>query len=252
MRSVRGVIVVFVGAVAGASSVGAQPAPDPAPASDDSDRVRRAEQAMRRGSEASARGDHGAALEAYLEAAELVLDANLPHKLAGESLEALGRYDDAIAEYRKYIAIKPDAKGVPEVAARIEKIERERFATLVVQCAPGAIVDIDGKVVGTTPLAPVRRAAPAALTLTIDATGYERWADRVELAPGTRTAVKCSLVAKTMTPPSIDDPIDTRPWYRSPYVLVPAAVAVVGVGVALAFVLSDRPPATDGGHHGFP
>jgi len=221
------------------------------------DPIQRAEQAMQRGIAATARGDHERALAAFLEAAQLAPDANLPHKLAGEALEALGRYVDAIAEYRRYIAVKPDAKGVAEIQARIGKLEREHTATLEVRCnILGAFVEIDGAPVGRTPVAPVIVVAPARKTLSIKAPGYLKQTEDVAVKPGSQVSFQCAL-----DPAPTDGRLDQRMpeaagethWYRRWQVIVPAVGVVAAlVGTGLYIALSDKFPTTDGGSHQFP
>lgn len=230
-----------------ASSALAQPQPSD---------LKRAEEAMQRGVAAMGRAEHEVALAAFQEAAKLAPDANVPHKLAGEALEALGRYRDAVVEYRRYIEIKPDAKGVQDVRARIDKLERERLAILEVRCdLAGAFVELDGKPAGKTPLAPITLVAPATVTIAISALGHKRREQRLELPAGTRLPYECKLepvegeqTLDSRTPPSNEQPR----WYKRWTVLAPAiavAAAIVGTGV---YFLASRPPTTDGGSHTFP
>jgi len=256
---------MFCAVVLAGQPVLAQPAPTPPPAPREPvppDPVARAEQLMQRGLELARSGAHDAALASFKEAAGLVPDANLPHKLAAEQLEELGRYLEAIAEYRRYIAIKPDGKGVADARVRIEKLEQEHVGVLVIACRrAGALVDVDGTAIGTTPLAPIPRLAPSTVSIAISAPGYERHTDTVALTPGTRTTVDCVLepVHVDKPPPvggpgpaQVEGPPSTK-WYRRWIVVGPAlgiAAALVGVGLYVA--LSDGVPDTDGGSHPFP
>jgi hypothetical protein len=249
-------ICVAMAATGPAHAQPAAPAPEQTPSN-----VANAEVLMKRGIELAAAGDHEGALAAFKQAAELVPDANVPHKLAAEQLEALGRYFEAIAEYRLYIAIRPDAKGVTDARARIQQLEQEHIGSLVIACKQaGALVDVDGTVVGTTPLAPLPRLAPATATVTISATGFKQHRETVALTPGTRTTVECALEREVdqppTPPPSSSRPTprdESPPWYRRWVVMGPAigvAAALVGVGLYVAF--SDGVPDTDGGSHTFP
>src|SRR5262245_25227055 len=222
MRSAIIVALVLCGA-----TVRAQPQPD--------DSIQRAEQAMQRGIAATARGEHEAALSAYREASKLVPDANLPHKLAGEALEALGRFPDAAAEYRRYIEIKPDAKGVVEVRARLDKLEREHIATLEVRCdLVGAFVELDGKPIGKTPLAPITLVAPTKVTIALTALGHTKREEQIDVPAGVLTPYECKLEpVRSATPPPAGTAIDHRvpppephepKWYRRWQIIVPVAL----------------------------
>lgn len=224
--------------------------------------VARAEQAMQRGLEAAGRGDYATALTAFEEAASLVPTANVPHKLAGEALEALNRPVEAAAAYERYITIKPDAKGVQEIQARIARLNKERIGTVEVSCAIAVEIKLDDRVIGTTPRSPIAVAAPASYQVELSAAGYLPQRDSVAVTPGERAAIACALVKPDLRvkppdrQPDVSRPIPApvaRPWYRQWKVIGPAiGVAVAAVGVGLFVALSDSIPETDGGRHNVP
>jgi tetratricopeptide (TPR) repeat protein len=115
-----------------------------------------AKAAVRRGLAASAKNDHETALAEYRTAQKLVPDANLPYRYAAEALVALERYEEAIAEYERYLAVKPDVSDAEEIAARIAAARAKIHGALTVTSSPaGADVLVDGarERVGVTPLA---------------------------------------------------------------------------------------------------
>jgi tetratricopeptide (TPR) repeat protein len=93
-------------------------------------------------------GNHAAALAAFerAQAAAAVPSLNyLSHFLAGRALEALDRPDDAAAEYRKALAIVPQAESATIALASLlfQRNEREASVALIDQAfaAPGAPTD---------------------------------------------------------------------------------------------------------------
>jgi len=246
-------IAIAAGLAFVSGAVHAQSSPDVAVA---------AEAAVQRGLEATARGDHAAALDAYYEAARLVPNANVPHKLAGEALEALGRWVDAMAEYDRYLALNPTGKAAPDVRARLDRIAQDHVATLEAQCAPdGAEVLLDGRLVGVTPLGPVRVLAPGRYALEIRAVGRISQSESIQIAAGAAHVIRCELppISLNLPPPAPDAPnvdrvlASPRPWYKRRAVLIPAVgVAVVGAIVGAYFLTRPGVPDSDGGAHSFP
>jgi hypothetical protein len=219
------------------------------------DPVRQADEAVRRGLEATTAGDHTAALAAFREAAELVPDANLPHKLAAEALEALDRPGEAIAEYRLYIAIKPDARGVEEVRARIARLAATLPGELAVHCdIAGATIVVDGESLGPAPIRVSHRSGPVAIE--ISASGFLPQRAHLDIAAGQRSELTCELARRDdalAIAPARPPPHAARSWYRRWSVIVPvvgAAALAATIGAVAAF--GGAPPNSDGGVHHFP
>lgn len=117
----------------------------PAAAAGAKQREEEARAAILRGLSAYARGNVDVALEEYRRAQSLVPNANLPHRYEAEALVSLGRFEEAIAAYEKYLLIKPDVSDAEQVRARIEELRARRKARAVVQSTPpGATVFVDG------------------------------------------------------------------------------------------------------------
>jgi tetratricopeptide (TPR) repeat protein len=94
------------------------PAPDPTPA----DRRQEAERLAGEATQASILGDAAAALELLQRAATLdPASAGIAYRLA-RTLEQLGRRDDAIAGYCRYLALADDAPDAPDVRTRLAEL----------------------------------------------------------------------------------------------------------------------------------
>lgn len=242
-----GLVAVSIAYLTTFGPAGAQPQPDD---------QQRAEQAMQRGIDASSRGDYEAALAAFREAAQLAPDANAPHKFAGETLEALDRWIEAIAEYRHYVEINPDAKGVAEIRRRIERIESMRIGVIEIRCSPlETAIELDGKQLGPMPGA-VTVLAPSTISIAMSATGYVTKRDTIDVRPGEHVRFECVLARPEVvvaTPPALPIRTVTKPWYRRWSVIGPAiAVAVAAIGTGMYFAFAGGAPSSDGGSHTFP
>jgi tetratricopeptide (TPR) repeat protein len=242
--------LIIAAAICASSWARAQPAAD--------DATEKAELAMQRGVAASNAGDYESALAAYREAAQLVPNANIPHKLEGEALEHLARWAEAIAAYRAYIAIKPDAKAVDDIQSRVARLEQQYFGTLDVCKDPGTFIEIDGKSAGMAPLPPIVHEAPATLHVVLSAPGRIKRAQDIQLEPGKHATLDCSLepsVEVHVASGPVVPVVHPKPWYRRWTFLGPAigvAAGLVGVGVYLAVTACRTPMPTGGGCHGGP
>lgn len=104
-----------------------------------------ARQAMERGIALRDAGDHAGALAEYKKAIALVPEANVPHRFAAESLAALKRWEEAITSWETYLRIKPNVQDAAQIRARIDEIRAKHLEGIVdVECTPeGADVLLD-------------------------------------------------------------------------------------------------------------
>src|SRR5690349_10421738 len=239
--------------------------------------IEAAQRAMEKGVAAAERGDHEAALLEFRRAQELVPDANVPHRFEARSLEALGRWAEAVAAYSRYLEIKPDVSDAAEVRAKIDAIRSAHLEGLLdVVCLPdGAQVFIDGATTpaGVTPLRALRLPI-GEHEVRVEAAGRHPLRAPAVIRGGASSVVAGELAPEAVrlstgevvptTPDPARGPLDLTasrptheedepaPWYRRWYVWAGAAAVTVGVGVGAWVILSDGLPDTQGGTKSFP
>jgi tetratricopeptide (TPR) repeat protein len=113
---------------------------------------------MKQGAALAQKGEHEAALSEFRKAQALVPNANLPHRAEAESLEALGRLEDARAAYRRYLEIKPNVSDANLVTEKIASLDA-RIATK--QTAPAATPPAEPAPVAAPTQEPAPIGAPA-------------------------------------------------------------------------------------------
>ncbi len=245
-------------------------ADDAAPAKPTPKAIEEAEHAMERGVAAMDHGDPEAALAEYRRAESLLPDANLPYRFAGEALEALKRWPEAIASYDTYLRIKADVKDAQAIRDRIADIRaRHVEGTLDVDCTPaGASVTIDDAAspIGATPVHDVHLIA-GEHAVRVAAPDRREAVLRAVVTAGVRTSLQCDLSPAVVPPPPAPEPAprlaplqpiaeppaaDTKPVYARWWFWTGAAAVVAGGVVAtLVVVNQSKLPPSDGGTHAF-
>jgi tetratricopeptide (TPR) repeat protein len=184
--------------------------------------------AMRRGASALEEGDGEAALAEYETAKRLAPQANAPWFFAGEALERLGRFREAVASFEGYLAKDPTVSDAAKVQARIDRIRAEHFPgrLLVIAAAPGAEVAVDG---GPAAVPGLLELAPGKHRLAASAPAYAPATREVDVV-GDRDATITFVLQPTSRdpePPRRDDdaPRSAFPWRT-------AGWATAGVGAA--------------------
>jgi tetratricopeptide (TPR) repeat protein len=170
-----------------------------------------AQAAMERGIAAATAGDPTAALAEYARAAELVPEANLPHRYAGEALESLARFAEAIESYELYLKKNPQVKDRAMIEARIQRLRAKHFdAEISITCRPlaGDVYLDDGPdKIGTTPLSAIAVRA-GEHRFRIRRPGYEDATYELRLAAGSSVAIPCELKPLRSEHPSAPPPAE--------------------------------------------
>lgn len=252
-RASRSSLLFFSGLLLAAATAGAAPKkpkppppepPPPAPAAPSADDEARA--AIKRGLAAYARHEPDNALAEFKRASELVPDANQPHRYAAEALVELERYEEAIDEYQRYLAIKPDVSDADEIKKRIEETRAKLTGTVTITSSPaGASVFVDNAAspAGTTPLAGLKLAR-GPHTLTVRLAGKKD----VILSPVVRGGTNVALACDFTEPGSASKTPEAPPAPPPPKGKSPAGWIVLGAGAAIglgtfavdAFVLKPK------------
>jgi hypothetical protein len=223
-----------------------------------------ARDAMARGTAALNAGNAEAALIEFRAAIAELPTAPVPYRYAGEALERLGRWAEAVASYQEYLRLRPEAD---DIRGRIERITQVHLTgRLTVRCdPPDATVAIDGTAAGQAPILE-RRLAIGDHTLDVAAPGRVARRLAVTVAPGASTLVECVLDRDPVPPstaapvldlsaaPAVTRPAPRRqPWYRKKWVwAIAGAVVIGGTTAAILVPGADDPPDTAGGDIHFP
>lgn len=113
----------------------------------------------------------------------------------GQCHRQLARYDEAIAEYRRYLAEATDATR--ERRAQVERTIRDLegvVATVSVEVRPmGATVRVDGRTIGAAPLTAPLRLGAGRRVLEVSADGYRTSTQDLMVAGGESRTVTVEL-----------------------------------------------------------
>lgn len=101
-----------------------EPAPPPVPEEPTYDPLR-ANKSVEIGSFYLKRGNYDAAIERFQDATHFQPKLARPYSLLGEAYERKGEVDNALAAYRKYLAVYRNAPDREKILKRIEKLESE-------------------------------------------------------------------------------------------------------------------------------
>jgi tetratricopeptide (TPR) repeat protein len=266
VRAVCAPLILASALCAGPANADPTPPPTPTPASAAPEAAQTsAQREMELGVEAAKRGEHEAALAYYDKAAELVPEANLPHRYAAESLVALHRYEEAIERYETYLRIRPGVQDADAVREKIDELRARYLEGVVdVECTPeAAVVYVDDapNAAGATPLRGLRLRA-GQHRLTVRADGYRTGTFPAQVTAGTTRIVQCALdreaahaVLRPLEPiPGPPSPEHKRSIFTTWWFWTGVGVVAAGAATVTVVALSSKSeaPHTDGGTLHFP
>lgn len=147
-----------------------------------------------------------------------------------QAQERLGRIAEAVASFQQYLSLVPDAEDRATVEARIQTLQARLTETGIVLTASeeGALVFVDGRQAGTTPLADPILVPPGSHELRVEKEGFRPFRLRVSVEAGRRLETEVTLVAAERHEPPPPPPAAARsggsllPW---------VATGVAGVGL---------------------
>ncbi len=187
----------------------------------------------------------------YEQAIELFERANRekPHPALvyniGQAHEKLGNVERAIAAFREYLRVSPDARDREEVERRIaalmERSAHTHQALQITSSPSGAHVHVDGKLVGRTPWSGELAAGEHSLELRLG--GHRSSKRRIRIAD---RAVNVDVSLPPLASGSPEAPTGAVADHGSdgplvrPWTWVALGVGVAGLGAAGAFELARR------------
>jgi hypothetical protein len=159
---------------------------------------------FREGNELYAKGRYEAALAKYRKAKVLYpsykIDVNI-----GTTLNALGRHNEAAQHYDLFLrrANKVAPRDlVKDVATLLDEL-RAKLGTVELTCGvPGATVEVDHHHFGTTPLTHLMYLDPGIHRFTVSKLGYVAYEAAFTVAAGERKTLAVQLQATSPTPPA--------------------------------------------------
>ncbi len=164
--------------------------------------------------------------------------ARLAYNLA-RSLERSDQLEAAIEHYQLYLRLSPRADDKASVEATIAALQRtlaEQDGTLALTTSPaGAVVTLDGKSLGLTPLSKAVRPGKHTLAVTLAAHGPVEQSVEVKAGETTQLALVLTPDPVTAPPPTVaaEAPADDASWRPiAGWSAVGVGVALVGLGVA--------------------
>ena len=213
-----------------ASRLGAAEPPSAAPELAQETDEAEARRLVRHGLAAHARGDHLTALADYERASTLVPDANLPWLYRAETLRALGRLDEALSAYERYLAMDPTVSDADAVRAKVAEVRAQRRGRVVIETQPAGAHVRDrelGTALGTTPLTTTLARGPHRLEIRMPGYEPQQLDLAVEAGDSQRHALTLVAIAPAARP--------VRPCFARRVVGASTAGAGV-VGLALGLV----------------
>ena len=172
----------------------AQGAPDAARAAG----REQAQALLARGNEAARQGSYLEALELFRQAYAAFPSPKIHFNLA-ETCHELGRLVEALDHYEAFVR-DVGREEMPEQWARArERINKLQGETATVQLQAnvvGALVNVDGKPAGETPLTRPLRLLPGPHTIVVTKAGYERQVVELTLAAGATASPRLKLLTE--------------------------------------------------------
>jgi tetratricopeptide (TPR) repeat protein len=199
------------------------------------------------GAQAYREARYEAAIDLFLRSHRLEPHPELNYDL-GRAYEGAGDLSRAIASFREYLRLEPDAKDRAVIEARVKNLEQRLSAAQprvsVTSNPEGATVAIDDRVVGTTPYA--GSISPGAHRVDVRRAGHLPVSRAVKLGEGQQTELHLDLQPIAPSTASAAPPAEPE---RGVKVSLPAWIALgVGVGAlgtALGFELARKSSEDD-------
>jgi hypothetical protein len=230
-------------ATAPATAPATTPAPEPARPKPDAAAKKEAGERFKHGTELYSDGEYSVALAEFERAYALVPDYRVLYNIGQVNIQ-LGQYARALVTLKEYVT-----RGAGELSAdRIKSVQGDldmlagRTAAIVLEVEPeGVEVTIDGKIVGTTPVADPVVVDVGERRIDLKRAGFVAQGQTLSLAGGDRYVAQFKLVPESTASdrPRSDQPVALFPPKSAaskPKPIVYAGYATTGALVAGAVV----------------
>jgi hypothetical protein len=225
---------------AAASAPAAAPTPEPAKPAPDAAAKKEARTRFERGTQLYGDGEYSLALADFERAYALVPDYRVLYNIAQVNIQ-LGQYARALVTLKEYVA-----RGSSELSAdRTKSVQQDldmlatRTANIVLEVEPeGVTVTVDGKTVGTTPLAEPVIVDVGERRVEAQRAGFVSQAQTLSLAGGDRYVAQFKLVPESTASDrsKSDQPVALFPSPK-PAPAKPRPILYVGYGTAGALAV---------------
>jgi hypothetical protein len=158
------------------------------------------------------KGDNWGALDKFNEAFRLVPSPKILFN-RGKAHHALGEEVEALSDFERFLDEAPYApKESRDEASRTVETLRPKLAYIEIQSdEPGSDVTLDGKSIGSTPLARPVVVAPGSHEVKMTKSGMKDETRRVSPIAGQKVRVSIRMVSNEPPPPPITPPIAPPP-----------------------------------------
>ena len=215
---------------------------------------------MEQGNQLFDKGQFSAALEKFRQANGLFPSAELQLNL-GLTREQLKQLPEATGHFEAFLG-QVDGQAFPRrvqaVQAKLAALKKKICSLTIRSDAAGALVKVDGRTVGATPLPAPVYLAPGSHRLELTKVDHKGHQQTLELKAGDHREVQISLTPLAPTPPATQpaDPVtppppavsSSRPIYKRWWFWT--VVGVVVVGSATAAVVATQTGGDDRLPHG--
>jgi tetratricopeptide (TPR) repeat protein len=209
----------------------------PAPAAEPSpDAKERARTAYARGQSAFAAGDYISAKDAFQQAFEAVPNPIVLLSVA-ESASKLGKLDEAIAAFDRYLQLRPDAPDRVDVEQKRAALAVTPAALSVISEPPGAEIVLDGQPTGRQTPAELQLSAGQHL-LELSLVGYDKPSETLDVAPGARIERRVVLQKPAPPPPPVAPPAEPLAPAALPKPEVPVTALWITGGLGAAGIIA--------------
>jgi tetratricopeptide (TPR) repeat protein len=214
--------------------------PEPAPAGTD---LELAKAHYRTGEIYYDRGRFHDAAREFEEAYRLSQRGDLLYNM-GKSYDGAGDHAKALGAYRRFLEAVPGSPDKPKIEARVTALQGLVGRVTINASVDQASVELDDKLVGTTPLPAPIEVNPGGHRVTVTREGYRTWRGSFVAAPGAPVTVTAPLESLIKVV-EVEKKAPPVPVYKRWWLWTAVGVVLVA-GAVTAGVVGSQVPPVDG------